>query len=141
MCYSAAVRLVASLLVALAAGSGAALACSTSSSGPPPPCNVKYDCPAGQTCWPVDDEGTRFACLTSGSAGPGELCANQGGTPSCGDGLLCVLVAMDGGSACLSHCDPNASATGCPAGDPCVTGATKAHVTYGVCLPLPPDAG
>ena len=134
-------RLIASLLVGLAVAGGTVLACSTSSSSAPAtPCNVKYDCLAGQTCWPVDDEGTKFACLPSGAAGSGELCANQGGTPTCGDGLLCVLVEMDGGSACLPYCDPNASASGCPAGDPCVTGSTKAHVTYGVCLPLP-DAG
>jgi hypothetical protein len=92
---------------------GTALACSSSSSGnPASPCNTKYDCPAGQTCWPADTAGN-FKCLNSGPGKAGDICQNSIDAPTCGDKLLCYQTNQSGGT-CTQYCDPTDPSMSCP---------------------------
>ena len=78
-----------------------AFACSGGGSGggPSQPCNVKYDCPAGQTCWTVD--GKSYTCEASGPGQAGDMCTATPGPAPCSDRLGCVAQ----GSSLQGTCD------------------------------------
>src|SRR5215207_3866951 len=65
------------------------------------PCNEDpWQCPAGQTCWGTDVNGSAFACLNSGSGKAGDPCQNIVSSPTCGDGLACFALQGGGDPVC-----------------------------------------
>jgi hypothetical protein len=97
-------------------GVAAALGCSSSSAGAEP-CNENpWECPAGQTCWPKDDAS--FACLDSGPGTAGDACLLTPGSPTCSDGLECLMTSAAGGT-CTPYCDDTDTSHACPAGQSC----------------------
>jgi hypothetical protein len=127
------------LLLGIGAVGAAAVvaACSTSIPSEPAPksdCDPEPSlCPAGQTCWPVDD-ALDFQCLpTTAEAGVGDPCQNTIGVPTCGPGLFC-FAPPQGASACIPYCDtkvPNNTAA------QLVSGGARGPVVS-ICFP---DAG
>ena len=113
---------------------GMALACSSSGSGgAASPCNVQYNCPAKQTCWP--DMNGNFKCLNSGSSQLGDSCQNRAGSPTCSDKLACFATTATNG-VCAQYCDPTDPTMACPNSGTCltVTLATSGAVFH-VCQP------
>ena len=92
------------------------------------PCDVKYDCPAGQTCW--SPNGTVWTCAPDGTAPVGSSCNPSGSAAvTCGDRMACL---GNGGSPPTGMCR-----YWCDASDPCPAGAgtcTPAHTTAGATL-------
>jgi len=123
-------------LVALAAG----VDCSSSKSSTP--CNQNpWECPSGQTCWPVS--ASSFECLNSGSGGVGDSCVLSVGTPTCSDGLTCLATSAAGG-ACAPYCDTTDTAHACASTQECETAFLPGGngVDYQVCVsPSPGDGG
>ncbi len=101
-----------------------------SSSAPPLPCDVVYDCPAGQTCWALD--GTNWSCMESGAGSLGGACESITNTdPSCGDGLACLAMGNPADGMCVAWCDAEHP---CPSTTPCQTVTTTMGVTLHFCL-------
>lgn len=122
-------------------------ACSSESEtkATPPPCNQDpWQCPAGQTCWPVDTTG-RFACLNSAAGvNKGDECANTLGAPTCGDGLACFQAVGDAKGRCVAYCDPAKAGRGCAAGETCATAQLSGtNSSFMICASptAPADAG
>jgi hypothetical protein len=98
---------------------------------PPPdgglPCNVSYDCPAGQTCASTD--GMIFSCMPDGNGKPGDACdPSSNAAITCGDQMDCVGSGMPVVGKCELWCD---------SGHPCPQGAgscTTIHTTLGATL-------
>jgi hypothetical protein len=99
-------------------------ACSSSSSGgsnnTTTPCNQNpWECPAGQTCWPNDQQGD-FACLDSGKGQAGAACMDIVGTPDCADGLFCApQISGSASGICSPYCDETSAGHGCASGEQC----------------------
>jgi len=78
------------------------------------PCNQNpWVCPSTQTCWPTST--TAFACLNAGPGQAGSSCVNTPGSPTCGAGLLCLMLQGASGGVCLPYCsttDPSHACTG-----------------------------
>lgn len=92
------------------------------------PCNVTYDCAAGQTCWTKD--GARFDCMTSGSGRAGDSCnPSVFSAITCGDGLACLGNATIPGK-CVAWCN----SAPCTAGKTCTSVPTAKGVTLQFCL-------
>src|SRR5215467_1136500 len=94
------------------------VACSTKSSSSSGQCNDNpWQCSAGQTCWPTDNNPTPdFGCIASTpGAKPGDPCHESPGTATCGDFMLCDQIGAAGG-ICALYCD---SAHNCPNGYVC----------------------
>ncbi|HZS37667.1 MAG TPA: hypothetical protein VFF06_12610 [Polyangia bacterium] len=107
----------------------AALASCGSSSLTPPPCDVEYDCPAGQTCWALD--GKNWSCMPSGAGRAGDTCESITNTlPSCGDGLACLATGDPHAGTCVAWCD---SAHPCPPSSPCQAVNTTQGATLHFC--------
>jgi hypothetical protein len=98
-------------------------ACSSSSGGgnnATTLCNQNpWQCPAGQTCWPNDQQGD-FACLDSGKGQAGAACMDVVGTPACADGLFCAPQTSGSASGiCAPYCDETTAGHGCASGEQC----------------------
>lgn len=92
------------------------------------PCNVSYNCSAGQTCWTKD--GAWFDCMTAGSGVDGDSCnPSVFATVTCGDGLAC-LGAVNVPGHCVAWCN----STSCPSDKTCTTLTTAEHATVQFCL-------
>jgi hypothetical protein len=108
------------LPLALLLGASLAVACSSSSNPASKPCNEDpWECPTGQTCWPVT--GGSFQCLNSGPGTLYSACQDTLGVPTCTDGFACVQVTTTSG-ACSPYCDNTNTAHACPSGLTCETG-------------------
>ncbi|AKT40930.1 hypothetical protein [Chondromyces crocatus] len=82
------------------------------SSTPPTGCNADpWSCPAGQTCWP--DQTGSFQCLNSGPGALGASCQLYKGQPTCGDGLVCLMLVGQAEGICTTYCDPADPARAC----------------------------
>ena len=83
-----------------------------------------FACPKGQTCWPIDAQGS-FQCLPSKDfASKGEECELLPGRTACPDGMICLTsdTAPDAHmpkSYCAPFCDPARSDRGCGTGETC----------------------
>jgi hypothetical protein len=102
------------------------------------PCNENpWECPAGQTCWPVT--GTTFACLPSGGGQSGAPCALDVGVATCTDGLNCLETTGTGMGICSPFCDATHA---CPATSSCEGGyLPDGGATFNVCVPQSNDGG
>src|SRR5580658_303267 len=104
------------------------VACSSGSSVAAP-CNVLYDCPAGQTCWALD--GKNWSCMASGSGALGSTCESVTNTDaSCGDGLACLAMGNPQAGTCVAWCD---SEHPCPSTSPCTAVSTAMGATLHFC--------
>jgi hypothetical protein len=133
---------VAALIASIAS---IALACSSSSSPKTQPCNENpWECPKGQTCWPMAD--STFECLNSGVGTLGSACQDSVGVPTCSDGFACFATSSAGG-ACTPYCDSTDPSHACPTGLTCQTAelltssATEFHVCAGGTLIGGPPGG
>lgn len=99
-------------------------------SGPPPaPCNERGgECPAGQVCWP-NASLSGFECLNA-AAGveAGATCVNSAGSPTCGEGLACVMLMGQTSGTCMTYCDPSIAGKGCNAGRPARSSSSPTSV-------------
>ncbi len=109
-------------VLALACGSGG-------SGGASQPCNVKYDCPANQTCWTAD--GKTYSCMPSGPGQAGDMCTAAPGPAPCGDKLGCVAHGSTLQGTCDYWCYVNEPLP-CTAGS-CITQTDMSGVTVGFC--------
>src|SRR5262245_14727190 len=73
----------------------------------PPQCNVDpWQCPAGQTCWTIDDQGN-FGCIPSAAnAKKGDPCSPGIGQATCGDAMACLKRIGQGKGSCRAYCAP-----------------------------------
>ena len=96
-------------------------------------------CPAGETCWFVNEGATEFACRPSGTAQEGEACRGIPGVPSCGDGLVCLRFSNGADatseSQCVRYCAFDASTDSCRSGASCSRGDFTSLVKLPLCLP------
>jgi hypothetical protein len=106
------------------------IACSsTSSPSAAAGCEMRYDCPTGQSCGTAD--GLTFSCSPSGAGKAGDSCnANQSLPLQCGDQLACV--GKNDVGTCSYWCDSNHP---CPAGfGSCSTVRSTHGATVSICL-------
>jgi hypothetical protein len=109
------------------------------------PCNQDpWICPAGQTCW-ANDQAGNFKCLNSAAGvAKGATCQNLVGSPTCGDGLVCLQLVGGGATGtCVTFCDPAKAGRGCAAGEDCVQVTLQGtSSSFFACVPrATPDAG
>lgn len=103
---------------------------------PPTPCNERGgECPAGQVCWPNAAQNG-FACLNAAAGvGEGSPCVNIVGSPTCDEGLACVMLQGQASGSCMKYCDPAIAGKGCEASQMCtqllIPGVGKAYVCVG----------
>lgn len=139
------VSLCAMLVGAIGAcGGGSADTGSSSASGtgtggngtggaPPSGCiEDPFACPAGQTCWTTDVDGTFFECTDSGAGAIGEMCDNFVGDPSCGDGMLCLQLEGEDSGQCTPYCDGSHK---CPNNGQCIGVMTPGGLSFKACKP------
>lgn len=99
-----------------------------------------FDCPAGQTCWVADAQGSKLECLNSGPGKLGEECKNFAGQPSCADGLICFQLKSSSPGVCTPFCDLSDPAHACPNGGSCFTVSfAPGNAATHACAP--PDTG
>jgi len=132
------------LLASLMAVSSAVLgACSSDetggqggSGGNAAQCNEDpWSCPAGQTCWFGNTEGSQFSCLNSGQGKAGDPCQNVVNSPSCGDALMCFQAPGSAMGVCTPFCDPSNPAHACPNQAKCQTAQTQGGLLLRICDP------
>lgn len=129
----------------------AAAACSSSSSSSgsgsdasTAPCNENpWECPSGQTCWPVS--ATSFQCLNAGPGAVGATCANTVGSATCGAGLACFQALGSASGSCYTYCSNTDVTHACTGPDTCAAvelGGTGGP-TFSICIPptTNPDSG
>ena len=129
----------------------AAAACSSSSSSSgsgsdasTAPCNENpWECPSGQTCWPVT--ATSFQCLNAGPGTVGSTCANTVGSATCGAGLACFQAIGASSGSCYTYCSNTDVMHACTGQDTCAAvelGGTGGP-TFNICIPpmTNPDSG
>jgi hypothetical protein len=126
---------------ALAFTLGIALGCSSNSApAPPPDCHADPAvCPAGETCWPVDDSFD-FGCVASAPSGTfGASCLFRLGMASCGDGMACDTNDPQVAGVCTLYCSASKP---CPAGYVCGAAHVNANgPTLQLCRAGTSDAG
>jgi len=111
---------------------------------PTAPCNERGgECPAGQVCWPNAAQNA-FECLNAAAGvGEGSSCVNIVGSPTCDEGLACVMLQGQTSGSCMKYCDPKIAGKGCEAGESCtqlvMPGVGSAFVCVG--SGSAPDAG
>lgn len=131
------------LLACAAVAALAAVACSSSSDGgTTQACNTNpWQCAIGQTCWPADAT-LSFKCLTSGAGKVGDECQFLVGTPTCGDGLTCMMAVGASGGVCTPYCDRSNPARACPNNEACVPAQIQTSAGSGpiinICNPPAP---
>lgn len=142
-------RLLLALILAGAMGQVAACGDEFETTEPEPecpfdpavPCNQDpWNCGAGQTCW-FNQAGTGMECLNARNEfQAGDACTPSIGTPTCGEGLLCVG-DMNGGGTCERYCDNTETCKACPEGLVCRSVSFSDQTTMqviasaNVCLP------
>ena len=106
-------------------------------------CGAKpFDCPAGQTCWVADTQGSKLECLNAGTGKIGEECKNFAGQPSCQDGLICFQLESSTPGVCTPFCDPADPARACPDNGPCFTVSfAPGNASTHACKPPEPGTG
>ena len=108
-----------------AAGAGAAGAAGGSGT----PCNVVYNCPAGESCLA---SGATFSCMPDGTGKAGDSCDATAGSPiTCGDQLLCAASSTPTAGTCVLWCD---SSHPCPTGKGCQEVHTSQGATLNLCI-------
>ncbi len=112
--------LLVTALAACGGGGGSSGGSGGAGGTAPAGCGDKpFDCPAGQTCWVADTQGSKLECLNSGPGKLGDPCTNFAGQPSCGDGMLCFQTSGDAPGVCTPFCDPKDPAHACPNNGSC----------------------
>jgi hypothetical protein len=114
---------------------------STSGGGGAAPCTENpFACPTGQTCWitataanPGVVSGAQ--CLNSGSGKEGGTCLDTPNAPTCGDGLVCLMLANTTSGTCVSYCDNTNVAHACAAGEMCSTIDVGGSLSFEACVP------
>jgi len=100
------------------------------------PCNENpWECPAGQTCWPMN--ATTFTCLNAGPGALGATCANTAGSPTCGAGLACFQAIGTATGTCVAYCSTTSTSHPCTGPDVCETAdlGGAGGPSFSVCVP------
>lgn len=133
------------LLFLLLAACSSSSSSSNSSDASTAPCNENpWECPSGQTCWPVT--ATSFQCLNAGPGTVGSTCANTAGSATCGAGLACFQAIGSTSGSCYTYCSNTDVTHACTGQDTCAAvelGGTGGP-TFSICVPPMtgnPDSG
>jgi hypothetical protein len=125
-------RLVNRRLVALAGFALVLGACRGHSGGAKAPCNVTYNCAAGQTCTKMDPNEP-FTCLPAGPGKPGDPCYATPDAPvTCGEHLTCLAMGNPQRGSCVAWCDDTHP---CAGDTQCTTVTTTIGDKLHICAP------
>ncbi len=89
-------------------------------------------CGAGTTCWL--NAQMAYECLPSGRGKLGESCQYIFATPTCRDGLVCLMLSGENDGKCLSTCGLKNAAPSCTGQRVCTTISFPEAASFSTCI-------